>query len=176
MKSADLKLTSEITQFCTVPGLYRTWGGYAAGVILLSFWRNWIGLGMWLVLVPLAKWIYMLLFPRFSRFIGYGRVDDTLPNMASHAQSTRATVTCYGMLGCPFCPIVLERLQALQKEMGFTLTTVDVTLKPKILMNKGIRSIPVVEVGDARLIGNVTTEQLADLISHAGARELLHAS
>ena len=173
MKSASTQLSSEIKQFCTVPGLYRTWGGYAAGIILLSFWRNWIGLGCWIVLVLVGKWIYMQLFPRFSHLIGYGRVEDRLPALLRPA---RANVTFYGMLGCPFCPIVLERLQTLQKEMGFTLTNVDVTLKPQILISKGIRSIPVVEVGDERLIGNATSDQLADLISHAGTPELAHAS
>lgn len=173
MKHSDPQLTFQNKQFCTVPGLYRTWGGYAAGIILFSFWRNWIGLGCWIVLVPVAKWIYMQLFPRFSHVIGYGRVEDKLPSLLSPA---RANVTFYGMLGCPFCPIVFERLQTLQKEMGFTLTNVDLTLKPQILISKGIRSIPVVEVGNERLVGNVTSEQLAELISHTGALELLHAS
>ena len=69
--------------------------------------------------------------------------------------------------------IVLARLQALQKQMGFTLQIIDVTLKPQTLMTKGIRSVPVVEVGDHRLVGNSTTEQLVGLIELGQAPELL---
>jgi hypothetical protein len=34
-----------------------------------------------------------------------------------------------------------------------------------MLLSKGIRSVPVVEVGGHRLVGNSTTEQLAGLIA-----------
>jgi hypothetical protein len=43
-------------------------------------------------------------------------------------------------------------------------------------MAKGIRSVPVVEVGDHRLVGNSTTEQLAALIARGQAAEVLEAS
>ena len=48
--------------------------------------------------------------------------------------------------------------------MHFTLEMIDITFKPQILMGKGIRSVPVVEAGNHRLVGNATTEQLAELI------------
>jgi len=76
----------------------------------------------------------------------------------------------YSFFSCPFCPIVLARLQALQKQMGFTLRIVDVTLKPQTLIAKGIKSVPVVEVGDRRLVGNSTTDQLTALIAHSVPR------
>ena len=57
--------------------------------------------------------------------------------------------------------------------MGFTLRTFDVTLKLQTLMSKGIRSVPVVEVGDHRLADNSTTEQLVRLIEFGQAPELL---
>ena len=60
--------------------------------------------------------------------------------------------------------------------MGFTLTMIDVTLKPQTLMTKGIRSVPVVEVGEHRLVGNSTTDQLAALIALGQAPELFLAS
>ena len=60
--------------------------------------------------------------------------------------------------------------------MGFTLTTFDVTLDPQTLMTKGIMSVPVVEVGDHRLVGNSTTEQLARLIALGQAPEPLPAN
>ena len=76
-----------------------------------------------------------------------------------------ANVQLYTGLGCPFCPIVKTRLQELQTRMGFSLTDVDVTLKPNLLISKGIRALPVVEVGDTRIVGNATSEQLAALIA-----------
>jgi hypothetical protein len=51
----------------------------------------------------------------------------------------------------------------------------DVTLNPQTIMMKGIRSVPVVEVGDHRLVGNSTTEQLAGLITFGQAPERLRA-
>ncbi len=85
-------------------------------------------------------------------------------------------VSFYTFFSCPFCPIVLARLQALQKQMGFTLKMIDVTLNPQTLVTKGIRSVPVVEVGEHRLVGNSTTEQLAALIARGQAPELFQAS
>jgi len=64
----------------------------------------------------------------------------------------------------------------LQKQMGFTLKKIDVTLKPNLLANKGIRSVPVVEVGNEHLVGNSTTEQLAALIGLARSPALARAS
>jgi predicted DsbA family dithiol-disulfide isomerase len=86
------------------------------------------------------------------------------------------TVNFYSFFSCPFCPLVLARLRALQTQMGFAVNVIDVTLKPGILMAKGIRSVPVVEVGEHRLVGNSTTEQLAALIADGRAPELLQAS
>jgi hypothetical protein len=64
----------------------------------------------------------------------------------------------------------------LQKQMGFTLEIFDVTLRPQMLLSKGIRSVPVVEVGDHRLVGNSTTEQLAVLIALNPAFRTVQAS
>lgn len=77
----------------------------------------------------------------------------------------------YGALGCPFCPLVEERLRGLQAKMGFELRHVDVSLRPDVLRSKGLRSVPVIEVGDRRLVGNATSRELADLVrgrSHTG--------
>ena len=103
-------------------------------------------------------------FPNVSRFLGYGRVDDQLPDSPSTA---RVAVTFYSFFSCPFCPIVLRRLEALQQVMDFTLERIDFTLKPQIVVGKGIRSVPVVEVGNERLVGNLTSAQLAEFISRA---------
>jgi len=61
---------------------------------------------------------------------------------------------------------------ALREQMEFSLEEVDVTLKPGVLIAKGIRAVPVVEAGDRRLAGNATSEQLAELISGTAPSQL----
>jgi glutaredoxin len=164
-------------QKCTVLSLYVSGAVgvilYAAGAIFFVYRHSWNEFLLWLVLLPCLKWAYLRLFPRISKWTSYGRVDDKLPASVKRAG---VAVTYYSLLGCPFCPIVERRLKTLQKEMDFTLTRVDLTLKPQISASKGIRSVPVVEAGEDRLIGNATTEQLAQLIGRAQALEASHAS
>jgi hypothetical protein len=69
---------------------------------------------------------------------------------------------------------VKRRLEALQRKMDFTLTKIDVSFNPQLAMSKGIQSVPVVEVGKDRLVGNATTERLAQLI--AGAAQTFGSS
>lgn len=161
-----------ITQFkeqqCNVVGLMLGWIGYAAGMVHFTYQRQWVVALLWLVGVPGLRWALFHFFPHISRFLGYGRIADkfaSVPPLHANTQAAPVAVNFYTFFSCPFCPIVLTRLQALQKQMGFTLKTFDVTLKPQMLMTKGIRSVPVVEVGDHRLVGNSTTEQLAALIA-----------
>jgi glutaredoxin len=73
----------------------------------------------------------------------------------------------YKAVGCPFCPIVEERLDRLEGEGGFTLRKIDVTLRPGTLAAKGIKAVPVVEAGGQRLTGNATSQQLAALVEGA---------
>ena len=155
-------------QQCNVAGLALSWIGYAAGLGYFSYQHRWIAALLWMVGVPCLRWALFHFFPRISRFLGYGRITDKFaPVSAPHANPGAAAVAVnfYTFFSCPFCPIVLARLQALQEQMGFTLKTFDVTLNPRMLLTKGIRSVPVVEVGDHRLVGNSTTEQLAGLIA-----------
>ena len=100
--------------------------------------------------------------------MGYGKVDDKPAHDAERPElqhnSTAVRVTLYTALGCPFCPIVEKRLQALQKSMNFEIEKTDVTLRPGLLASKGIRAVPVIEVGERRIQGNATSEKLASLI------------
>jgi glutaredoxin len=157
-------------QQCTVRSLYFSGAvgsiAYVAGIIFFAYQAQWLALLFWLVLVPGLKWAYVRFFPSTSKWRGYGRVDDKLP---ASVQKARVEVTYYALLGCPFCPIVEQRLKTLQAKMDFTLTKIDLTLKPQIAASRGIRSVPVVEVGVDRLIGNATSEQLARLIGCAQA-------
>jgi hypothetical protein len=149
-------------QQCTVSSLYASWLPYPLGVAFFALVGNWLGGLLWLISVPCLRWAYVKLFPRLSGFKQYGSVDDRLPE---HVEPAPVKVTFYGFVSCPFCPIVLTRLEGLQKQMGFHLEKVDVTLQPQILANMGIRSVPVVEVGIRHLVGNATSEQLAEFIA-----------
>lgn len=151
-------------QQCSVIGLVLSWIVFIAGLIYLAYERRWLGGLMWLVIVPSMRFVLFRYFPSLSRFLGYGRIDDKIPFRVGDA---RVAVTFYGFFSCPFCPIVLKRLETLQREMNFTLQKIDVTLKPRILISKQIRSVPVVEVGGRRLVGNATSEELAALIGSA---------
>lgn len=149
-------------QRCSVLGLALGWLGYFAGVLYFVYQRSWVGGSLFVVLVPCLRWALFHYFPSVSRFLGYGTVDD---QVAESAGTARVAVTFYSFFSCPFCPIVLRRLEALQKVMEFTLEKIDLTLQPQMVVSKGIRSVPVVEVGGQQLIGNLTTAQLAEFIS-----------
>jgi glutaredoxin len=155
-------------QQCNVLGLALGWVGYAVGVGYFTYRDQWVVALLWVAGVPSLRWALYHFFPRISRFLGYGRIADRFssdPPLRDNPRVAPVAVNLYTFFSCPFCPIVLARLQALQQQMGFTLTTIDVTLKPQTLMTKGIRSVPVVEVRDHRLVGNSTTQQLAALIA-----------
>lgn len=157
-------------QSCTVSSLYvsAVMGAilYPAVLAYLAYERRWPTFAAWLVLVPFSKWAYLRFFPRISKWKGYGSLEDKLP---ANAQKAPVEVTYYTLHGCPFCPVVSQRLEALQKEMSFGLTRIDLTLNPQLARAKGIRSVPVIEVGGDRLVGNATSEQLAKLIAHRQA-------
>jgi glutaredoxin len=168
MKNPSSASKATMKQQCTLKNLY--FGVlmfailYAAGVVFFAYRDNWPAVLLWLVLLPCARWVSLRLSPLISKFRGYGSVDDKLP---SSVNKTHAEVVFYSHNGCPFCPIVKRRLEALQREMDFTLRKIDLTFKPQVAASKGIRSVPVVEVSTERLIGNATTEQLAQLIAGA---------
>ena len=166
-------------QQCNVAGLALSWIGYVAGLGYLGYRRQWIAALLWMVAVPCLRWSLFRFFPRISRFLGYGRIVDKftpIPLPQTNPGQAPVAVNFYSFFSCPFCPIVLARLQALQQQMSFTLKTIDITLHPRMLLAKGIRSVPVVEVGDHRLVGNSTTEQLAGLIALGQLPECKQAS
>ncbi len=148
-------------QQCYLSSIYLTWGLYLVGLIFLVATGRFSLAIIWFLGAPLAQWIYVKSFPRVSHLAGYGRVGDEQANRVMRAP---VKVTLYTAVGCPFCPLMEQRLDALRKEMGFELDKIDVTLKPDRLTNKGIRAVPVVEVGQQRLIGHATSKQLAELI------------
>jgi glutaredoxin len=148
--------------------IYLNWVVLAGGLALLLLKGYYVFALLWLVLIPLAMWVYVRIFPSISQVMGYGRIED---RPAQRLKTVPAKVTFYTALGCPFCPVVKRRLAALREQMEFSLEEVDVTLKPGVLMAKGIRAVPVVEAGGRLLTGNATSEQLAELISGASTAE-----
>ncbi len=135
---------------------------YVGGVVFYGYKGNWLALLLWLVLLPCARWVGLRLSPLTSKWRGKGAVDDKLPSGVNKAN---VQVVFYSHNGCPFCPIVKRRLEALQREMNFTLTKIDLSFKPQLAASKGIRSVPVVEVGNGQLGGNVTNEPLDQRIT-----------
>lgn len=154
-----------LPQRCPLPFLYLGWVAYVGGLIYFAVMGDYMRAGVWLVALPVAWWTYVRVFPRASHLFGYGSVADVA---AGEVGRKSVVVTMYSAVGCPFCPIVEERLRALQERMGFELVHVDVTLRPDLLRSKGIRSVPVVEVGGRRWVGHATTQELAELVGGRG--------
>jgi thiol-disulfide isomerase/thioredoxin len=149
---------------CHISMIYLTWAMYAGGLVYFGWRGQWVMALVWLAGVPLFEWLYIRKFPRLSRSMGYGPIVDEGAEAAGNAP---VKVVLYTALGCPFCPLIEQRLEDLRKQMGFTLEKIDVTLRPDLLAAKGIRSVPVVEAGARLLFGLVTTKELAEAIAAA---------
>jgi glutaredoxin len=155
-----------VKQQCHVAIIYLNWLLLAGGLFLLLFEHLYLLSLAWVVVLPFAMWAYIRVFPSISQVMGYGRIVDQ-PARILNPSPTK--VRLYTALGCPFCPIVKQRLLALRERIGFELEEIDVTLKPGLLADKGIRAVPVVEAGERQLVGNATSEQLVQLVSSVAA-------
>jgi glutaredoxin len=149
-------------QQCHIFFVYGSWLILLCGFIYLLIQGNILQAVLWVCFIGLFLWLSVRYFPHLSRFLGYGSVAD---RPAKDVQPSNAKVILYTGVGCPFCPLVKRRLKELQSRMGFELSERDITLKPDLLIAKGIRALPVVEVGEARWVGNATSEQLATFIA-----------
>jgi len=148
-------------QQCPMAFIYMSWAILVGGLAYFFVRGDYVSVLAWVIVGPLAMGAYIRFFPAISRYIGYGSVDD---QPAQEVGPAPVKVMLYTALGCPFCPVVEHRLVKLQAEMGFDLEKVDVTLKPDLLIAKGIRAVPVVEVGEQQIVGHATSSQLATLI------------
>ena len=149
-------------QKCSMWLIYVNWVVYLGGLMYLVGIGNDLVAAIWLLLLPLGMRAYTRLFPMISTYLGYGDVSDKRTRGIIYPQ-VKTKVQFYTAAGCPFCPLVDERLTRLQRQMGFELETVHVTYRPE-LVARGISAVPVVAIGDRRLVGNATTDQLAALI------------
>jgi glutaredoxin len=148
--------------------IYLSWIVYLGGFGAAIWYSKWLYAALWLVGTPLIQWLYIRKFPGLSAGMGYGRISDEPATVTVPAP---VKVTLYTGLGCPFCPLIEQRLEALQKTCGFSLEKIDVTLRPDLLASKGIRSVPVVEVRGRFLFGLVSTKDLAAAIGQSDGRE-----
>ena len=164
---------------CYMAMLYLNWVVYLGVIAWTGLTGRYFFSLAWALGFPLFMLAYMAIFPRFSRLLGYGSVEDKSAVVsgkpmvdppadgedggAGEGSSRLPEVTLYKAVGCPFCPIVERRLDELEAEGGFTLRKIDVTLRPATLAAKGIKAVPVVEAGGHRLTGHATSQQLAAL-------------
>ncbi len=145
-----------------MPMIYISWL-VLAGLVAVLVWRGlYAAAAAALAGLPLAQWLYIRQFQRLSPWMGYGPITDEAAGPLRDAAPVE--VTLYTALGCPFCPLVEQRLEGLRNGMGFQLRKLDVTLRPGLLVEKGIRSVPVVEIGGRQLIGLVSTRELEQAI------------
>jgi glutaredoxin len=149
-------------QQCHIAFVYGSWLILLCGFVFYLIQGNILQAVFWVFFIALFLWLYVRYFPSVSRFMGYGSVAD---QQATNVRPSHVKVTFYTGLGCPFCPLVKRRLHELQSTMGFELREIDITLKPDVLIAKGIRALPVVEVAEARWVGNATSDQLAMFIA-----------
>ena len=152
-------------QQCNISFIYSTLLILAGGIVFFLIKGLYLEFIFWVLLIPLSLRIYTRYFPLISNCMGYGTMDDE--PAIKQLDPTPVNVVLYTGLGCPFCAIIRNRLKELQPRMEFKLKEVDITLRPDIVISKGIHSLPVIEVGKVRLAGNATSEQLVNFIKEA---------
>ncbi|HZP49014.1 MAG TPA: hypothetical protein VFB07_10790 [Vicinamibacterales bacterium] len=126
--------------------------GWAAGVAVLM-----VG-----VLLEIG---YVRNFPHLSGLLGFGGVDDVRAPHQPAAGGSVPPVTLYTAIGCPFSAIVRERLEQLRQELWFDLDVRDVTFRPQMVRARAVASVPTVEVGGRRLVGNATSDTLTSFLT-----------
>jgi glutaredoxin len=142
-----------------------TWTVVPAVAVMIGLTRGW-WLAFFVTAVGVvAEFAYVRAFPYLSPMLGYGSVEDVKPSAATVTVVPR--VTFYSALGCPFCPIVRRRLEELQQRLGFELVVEDITFRPQRLIEKGLRSVPVVEAGGHFLVGHATSDAIAAFLKAA---------
>jgi len=152
-------------QRCHVAMIWLTWIGMPLLALVVGF-RSGVVAGVMVLLVGIvAQVLYLRWFPRIARWVGYGSVAD------APAEPIRAPlvprVTLYTANVCPFCPIVRDRVKALQRQNQFDVEEIDVTFRPEIIRRKGLRSVPVLEANGQLLVGNATSARIAEFLKKA---------
>ncbi len=155
---------NRMRQECPLLNVWLTWLGIpalAAAMWVLEAW--WAGIIVLLAGV-VAQAGYVKIFPRISRLLGYGSVEDVTASVPAEAKGV-TRVVLYTANVCPFCPIIKKRLAELQSELHFELEEIDVTFRQDKIKEKGLRSVPVIESNGRYWVGNATTAQLVEFLT-----------
>ena len=153
-------------QQCYLANVWSTWLLLPALAVGMGLYEGWLAGVVVLLAGVFGQVYYIKIFPRVSRWLGYGTVEDVVAE-SSKQTSPVSKVTLYTASVCPFCPIVKRRLVELQRNMGFELQEVDITFQPALVMEKAIRSVPVIETDGRYWNGNATTAQLLSFLTKA---------
>lgn len=146
-------------QQCYLWNVWIAWIGLPVLAIAMGVFKSlWAGLFILIVGVA-AQIIYIKIFLKISRAVGYGSVEDVAAEPFS--KNSVSKVTFYTANVCPFCPIVKSRLLELQAKLDFELEEIDVTFRPNLIKEKGFRSVPVIEADGRYWVGNATSAQIA---------------
>lgn len=151
-------------QRCPLVNVWLTWVGVPLLALVIGWRTHWLAGLLTLAAGVTFQVLYVRSFPRLSRMLGYGSVDDVAPTAAPPVGTARQVIL-YTASACPFCPIVRQRLLALRQQLGFDLTEMDVTFRPDVVRAKGLTSVPVIEANGQMLVGNATSLQLVALLS-----------
>jgi glutaredoxin len=146
-------------QECNLGMVWLTWLGLPLLAIVMGISQGWLAAVFILIVGVLGQIIYIKLFPKISRWLGYGSVEDVAIESPQKIKLP-SKVILYTANVCPFCPIIKQRLIELQRTLEFHLDEVDITFRPKIIKEKGFRSVPVIEKDGKFWFGNATSAQL----------------
>lgn len=151
-------------QQCYLFSVWSTWLILPALAIFMGIFTGWWAAILVLLAGVFAQILYVRTFPKVSRWLGYGSVEDVAGQPLIQGGPI-SKVTLYTASVCPFCPIVRRRLAELQRAMGFELSEADITFQPALIREKGIRSVPVIEKDGRYWTGNATTAQLVSFLT-----------
>ena len=153
-------------QRCHVGMIWLTWLGLPLLAVVVGVQAGVVAGLTILVVGVVAQVLYVRWFPRISQWLGYGSVADTAPEPIPASMQV-PHLTLYTANVCPFCPIVRDRLKALQRQHQFEMEEIDVTFRPEIMRAKGLRSVPVLEADGKVLVGNATSARIAEFLRTA---------
>ena len=151
-------------QECKLIMIWFTWLGLPALALIMGIIQGWLAAVFILIVGVFAQIIYIKVFPKISRLLGYGTVEDVIVDSTKKIKVS-SKVILYTANVCPFCPIVKQRLIEVQKNLEFQLEEVDITFKPNLIKEKGFRSVPVIEKDGKYLVGNATSVQLNSFLT-----------
>jgi len=151
-------------QVCPLANVWLTWLGLPLLAVAFGILQAWWAGVVVLAVGILAQVVYVREFTRLSRLLGYGSMDDESAGPLPRSEVQRRVIF-YTANVCPFCPIVRQRLIDLQRNLGFDLEEVDVTFQGRLIREKGLRSVPVIELDGRYWVGNGTSAQLAAFLS-----------